>query len=124
VITVDLAREALRDKLRSNEVAPPRSSRHERMRTIQQRVATEWGVSVDGLQAKTRTKVLTVPRQVAMYLSRELLGMQLVEIGLAFGGRDHSTVIHSLERVGEMMKTSAEFRSRVERVRESLRHEH
>jgi len=124
VITVDLAREALRDKLRSNEVAPPRSSRHERMRTIQQRVATEWGVSVDGLQAKTRTKVLTVPRQVAMYLSRELLGMQLVEIGLAFGGRDHSTVIHSLERVGEMMKASADFRSRVERVRESLRHEH
>lgn len=124
VVTVDLAREALRDKLKSNDAAQPRSSRHDRMRAVQQRVAQEWGVSVDGLQSKTRTKVLTVPRQVAMYLSRELLGLQLVEIGQAFGGRDHSTVIHSLERVSDMMKESTEFRSRVDKVRESLRHEH
>jgi len=124
VITVDLAREALRDKLRANDVAPPRSSRHDRMRAIQQKVAAAWGVSVDGLQSKTRTRTLTVPRQVAMYLSRELLGMQLVEIGQAFGGRDHSTVIHSLERVTETMKDNAEFRARVDRVRETLRHEH
>ncbi len=123
-ITVDLAREALRDKLRAMDVAPPRSSRHDRMRSIQQRVAGEWGVSVDGLQSKTRTKLLTVPRQVAMYLSRELLGMQLVEIGHAFGGRDHSTVIHSLDRVVTMMKESADFRGRVDKVRETLRIEH
>ena len=124
IITVDLAREALRDKLKSNDATPPRSSRHDRMRTIQQKVAAAWGVSVDGLQSKTRTKVLTVPRQVAMFLSRELLGMQLVEIGGSFGGRDHSTVIHSLVRVSEMMKESAEFRGRVDRLRETLRHEH
>ena len=123
-ITVELAREALREKLKSGEVVQPRSSRHDRLRTIQQRVAGEWGVSVDGLQSKTRTKVLTVPRQVAMYLAREILGMQLVEIGLGFGGRDHSTVIHSLERVASMMKDDAEFRRSVERVRESLRDEH
>jgi chromosomal replication initiator protein len=123
VITVELAREALRDKLKPNDVAPPRSSRHDRMRAIQQRVAGEWGVSLEGLQSKTRTKVLTVPRQVAMYLAREILGMQLVEIGQAFGGRDHSTVIHSLDRVSEMMKEDAEFRSRVEKVRENIRHE-
>jgi len=124
VITVDLAREALRDKLKPNDAAPPRSSRHDRMRSIQQRVAGEWGVSLEGLQSKTRTKVLTVPRQVAMYLAREILGMQLVEIGQAFGGRDHSTVIHSLDRVSEMMKEDADFRSRVEKVRENIRHEH
>ena len=124
VITVDLAREALRDKLKPNDAAPPRSSRHDRMRSIQQRVAGEWGVSLEGLQSKTRTKVLTVPRQVAMYLAREILGMQLVEIGQAFGGRDHSTVIHSLDRVTEMMKEDADFRSRVEKVRENIRHEH
>jgi chromosomal replication initiator protein len=123
IITVDLAREALRDKLKPNDVAPPRSSRHDRMRMVQQRVAAEWGVSLEGLQSKTRTKVLTVPRQVAMYLAREILGMQLVEIGQAFGGRDHSTVIHSLDRVTEMMKEDADFRSRVEKVRENIRHE-
>ena len=124
VITVDLAREALRDKLKQNDGAPPSSSRHDRMRGVQQRVAAEWGVTVEGLQSKTRTKTLTVPRQVAMYLSRELLGLQLVEIGAAFGGRDHSTVIHSLERVAATMTESAEFRARVEKMRETLRHEH
>ena len=123
VITVDLAREALRDKLKQIDTSPPRSSRHDRMRQIQQRVAGEWGVSIEGLQSKTRTKALTVPRQVAMFLSRELLGLQLVEIGAGFGGRDHSTVIHSLVRVAEMMTEGAEFRARVEKVRESLRHE-
>jgi chromosomal replication initiator protein len=122
VITVELAREALRDKLRSNDAAPPRSQRQDRMALIQQRVAAEWGVTVDGLQSKTRTKNLTVPRQVAMYMAREILGLQLVEIGQAFGGRDHSTVIHSLERVAEMMKESSEFRGRVDKVRETVRH--
>ncbi|MCX5768249.1 MAG: chromosomal replication initiator protein DnaA [Gemmatimonadetes bacterium] len=123
VVTVELAREALRDKLKANDDAPPRSSRHDRMRTVQQRVAAEWGVTIEGLQSKTRTKTLTVPRQVAMFLSRELLGLQLVEIGLAFGGRDHSTVIHSIERVGEEMRDDAAFRNRVEKVRETLRRE-
>ena len=123
-ISVELAREALRDKLRSIDAAPPRSSRHDRLRVVQQRVAAEWGVTVDGLQSKTRTKTLTIPRQVAMSLAREILGLQLVEIGQAFGGRDHSTVIHSLERVGEMSRAEEEFRLRVDRVRESLLREH
>ncbi len=122
VITVELAREALRDKLRQNDAAQQRPERHDRMGNIQQRVASEWGVTVEGLRSKTRTKNLTVPRQVAMYLAREILGLQLVEIGQAFGGRDHSTVIHSLERVADMMKESGEFRARVERVRETVRH--
>jgi chromosomal replication initiator protein len=54
-----------------------------------------------------------------MWLCRELLGLQLVEIGNAFGGRDHSTVIHSLERAQEMMVEDG-FRARVEKVRGML----
>ncbi len=123
-VSVELARDALRDKVRATEIRPTRSSRHDRLRTIQQRVATEWGVSVEGLQAKSRVRAVTVPRQVAMYLSRELLGLQLVEIGSAFGGRDHSTVIHSLDRVTAMLGENSTFRGRVEKVRESLRDEH
>ena len=60
-----------------------------------------------------------------MYLCRELMGLQLVEIGHAFGGRDHSTVIHSLERAQAMMDEDPGFRERVEKVRsvlETLRH--
>ena len=122
VVTVELAREALRDKLRASDATPVRSTRQERVYQIQQAVAAEWGVTVDGLTSKTRTKVLTVPRQVAMYLTREIHGLQLVEIGAAFGGRDHSTVIHSLERVTSMSKEDAAFRARVEKVRETVRH--
>jgi chromosomal replication initiator protein len=120
-ISMDLAREALRDKVRAGDLRPQRSSRGDRLRLVQQRVATEWGVSVEGLQAKSRSRAVTVPRQVAMFLSREILGLQLVEIGQAFGGRDHSTVIHSLDRVSSLLKDNAEFRARVERLRESLR---
>jgi len=73
------------------------------------------------LQSKSRTKHLTVPRQVAMFLIRDLLGLQLVEIGNAFGGRDHSTVIHSIEKVEADMGTTEPFRTRVESLRVNLR---
>jgi chromosomal replication initiator protein len=119
-ITVELARDALRDKLRSSEGAAEPGDAGLTMAVIQQAVAREWGVTVDGLRSKTRTKTLTTPRQVAMYLARELLGTQLVEIGSAFGGRDHSTVIHSLERVVESMREDPDFASRVERLRTAM----
>lgn len=121
-ISVDLAREALRDKLRGAATAdfpdvPPTTIT---VATIQQVVAREWGVTPDGLRSKTRTKQLTVPRQVAMHLCRELLALQLVEIGNAFGGRDHSTVIHSLDRVAEDQAADAAFAERVLKVRGML----
>ena len=145
-ITVELAREALRDKLRAEEGfaalqagAVPGTGRGGSTPqaqpgvvigvtagmplspfVIQQAVAAEWGVTPDGLQSKTRTKTLTVPRQVSMWLCRELLALQLVEIGGAFGGRDHSTVIHSLERAVAMMNEDPRFRTRVEKVRGML----
>jgi chromosomal replication initiator protein len=121
-ITVDLAREALRDKLRGSESSGgERAGRRQLdVQTIQESVAREWGVTPEGLRSKTRTKALTTPRQIAMYLMRELLGLQLVEIGAAFGGRDHSTVIHSLERVGEMLAGDPEIAQRVERLRAML----
>ena len=122
-VSLELARDALRDKVKTQESRLVRTSRHDRLKSIQQRVATEWSVSVEGLQAKSRTRTVTVPRQVAMYLSRELLGLQLVEIGNAFGGRDHSTVIHSLGRVSAMLDESVEFRRRVDKVKESLRND-
>ncbi|MGV3709405.1 MAG: chromosomal replication initiator protein DnaA [Gemmatimonas sp.] len=119
-ITVDLAREALRDKLRGQAEFPDVPPTTITVATIQQVVAREWGVTPDGLRSKTRTKQLTTPRQVAMYLCRELLALQLVEIGSAFGGRDHSTVIHSLERVAEDMAGEPGFSERVLKVRSML----
>lgn len=118
-ITVDVAREALRDKLRvnmSNSTVNDGLSSE----TVQAFVAREWGVTSEGLRSKTRTKALTTPRQVAMYFMRDLLSMQLVEIGAAFGGRDHSTVIHSLDRVASMIKEDTAFSQRIGRLRMML----
>jgi chromosomal replication initiator protein len=118
-ITVEVARDALRDKLKPADgdasLVPALNTA-----AIQLSVAKEWGVTTEGLRSKTRTKNLTVPRQVAMHMMRELLGMQLVEIGAAFGGRDHSTVIHSLERVAAMMKEDPSFAQRLAKLQSAL----
>ena len=119
-ITIELVREALRDKLRTAELGTDLSSTKLSPITIQRAVAHEWGVTSDGLKSKIRTKTLTIPRQAAMYLCREMLGLQLVEIGNAFGGRDHSTVIHSLERANQLLKTDIAFRDHVEKLRSTL----
>jgi chromosomal replication initiator protein len=114
-ITVDVAREALRDKLRPADFGPRSSAIT--ADTVQSIVAREWGVTPEGLRSKTRTKALTVPRQIAMYFMRELLSMQLVEIGAVFGGRDHSTVIHSLERVQSILKEEPALAIRIGKLR-------
>jgi chromosomal replication initiator protein len=119
-ITVDVAREALRDKLRAIEGLQHEGTASLTIFAIQQAVAKEWGVTVDGLRSKTRTKTLTTPRQIAMYLVRELLSTQLVEIGNAFGGRDHSTVIHSLEKVQQSITQDSDLKARISRIRNLL----
>lgn len=120
-ITTDVAREALRDKLRISELNAPSDTAELTLTGIQHAVAKEWGVTVEGLRSKTRTKTLTIPRQIAMYLARELLGTQLVEIGHAFGGRDHSTVIHSLEKVQSNISEDPALRQRISTLQKVLR---
>ncbi|HEV3052319.1 MAG TPA: chromosomal replication initiator protein DnaA [Longimicrobium sp.] len=88
---------------------------------VRDKVAEAWGTSPDALQSKKRTKDLTIPRQVAMYLIKEMFDLALVEIGKLFGGRDHSTVIHSIAKVEEDMATDEAFRRRVGELRDSLR---
>ena len=120
-VSIDLAREALADKIRQvGGTAPERTAALPSVDRVQEVVARRWGVTPEGLRSKARTKSLTVPRQVAMFLARELLGMQLVEIGQAFGGRDHSTVIHSLDKVQRTMISDQKFRDRVEHARREL----
>src|SRR5690606_1485642 len=113
-VTLELAREALGGVLREGPAVELTAD------LIRKRVAQEWGVSVDGLMSKKRTKELTVPRQVAMYLIRELLDLSLVEIGALFGGRDHSTVIHAVNKVEEELSADDGFRTRVELLRGQL----
>jgi len=120
-VTIEVAREALRDKLKALEDGQrDTASIGLNVGVIQTAVAKEWGTTVDGLRSKTRTKALTVPRQIAMYLTRDLLGMQLVEIGAAFGGRDHSTVIHSLDKVTGMIQNDPQTQTRIAQLRAML----
>jgi chromosomal replication initiator protein len=87
---------------------------------IREAVSKAWNVSSDGLSSKSRTKDLTVPRQVAMYLIRELLDLPLTRIGGLFGGRDHSTVIHSIRKAEENMAADPSFEKRVEDLKKNL----
>jgi len=115
-ITLDLARTALRGVLGRSEPTRPVFSPEK----IRELVARRWRVRPEALSSKRRTKDLTVPRQVAMYLIKEMLGMSLVRIGELFGGRDHSTVIHSIRKVEEQMELDADFKQMVEAARVEL----
>jgi chromosomal replication initiator protein len=117
-ITVELAGEVLGGVLRGGEDATATSPD-----LVRRRVGEAWGVSAEALQSKKRTKDLTVPRQVAMFLIKDLFDIPLVEIGKLFGGRDHSTVIHSIGKVEEDMTQDPEFREKVHRLREQVRGE-
>ncbi len=120
-VTVALAREALSDKIRQGDGTDPNlPTAAPTVDRVQEVVARRWGVTPEGLRSKSRTKTLTVPRQVAMFIARDLLGMQLVEIGQAFGGRDHSTVIHSVGKVEHQMRRDRQFRERIELARREL----
>jgi chromosomal replication initiator protein len=116
-INVELAREALGGVLRRGEGGSVQLSPD----AVRQRVATAWNVSPEALQSKKRTKDLTIPRQVAMYLIKELFDLSLVEIGKLFGGRDHSTVIHSISKVEEDIVADPVLKERIDAIRSQLR---
>jgi chromosomal replication initiator protein len=121
-ISIELAEEALRDKLKLNKNgAYGQSDTALTISTIQEAVAHEWGVTPEGLRSRTRTKLLTTPRQIAMFLTRDLLGTQLIQIGNAFGGRDHSTVIHSIEKTTTAISSDITLRNRISHLREKLK---
>jgi len=120
-ISIELAREALSDKIKpGDDGAEARAKPLPTIHRVQEVVARRWGVTPEGLRSKARIKTLTIPRQIAMYLARDLLQMQLVEIGQAFGGRDHSTVIHSVDKVQRQMSRDRTFREKIEYARQEL----
>jgi chromosomal replication initiator protein len=85
--------------------------------TIEVAVAEAFGVSTADLYSKGRQRRITDPRQVAMYLEKVLLDLPYTRIGARFGGRDHSTVIHSIQKVEQQLAQDSEFRRRVEQLR-------
>lgn len=76
-------------------------------------VAECFGVKVEALASRRRTQSIVLPRQVAMYLLRQLTELSLVEIGSAFGGRDHTTVMYACERIGQRVSADPAFADKI-----------
>jgi chromosomal replication initiator protein len=73
-----------------------------------QRIVSEYfNITPNDLKGKKRTKVITFPRQISMYIIRDITDFSTTEIGLEFGGRDHTTVMHSCQRIDDRMKTDS-----------------
>jgi chromosomal replication initiator protein len=98
LMTVDLAQDVLRDVFPQGEAAEVSIER------IQETVIERFGLSLDELCGEKRSQNIVYPRQVAMYLSRELTDSSLPKIGRQFGGRDHTTVIHATSKIARLIR--------------------
>jgi chromosomal replication initiator protein len=101
-ITLDAAKEALKDILASG-------SRQVSVENIQKTVADFYKIKIADMHSKKRTRDIARPRQIAMALTKELTQMSLPAIGEAFGGRDHTTVLHACRTIEEMRGSDSEI---------------
>jgi chromosomal replication initiator protein len=112
-VTVELAQEVLTDLF-------PGGDGEVRMDLIQEAVARHYSISLDELVGEKRTKRVVMPRQVAMYLCRELTDSSLPAIGRAFGGRDHTTVLYAVQKVTKQMAEGGDLYQAVQTLTSSL----
>ncbi len=113
-IDLDLAKEVLKNIVK--EVQSDVS-----VDFIQKTVADYFKVELEAMKGKIKKREIVIPRQVAMYFCKRFTQLTLALIGENFGGRDHSTVIHALESVEDMMKTDANFKNSVEDLTKKLK---
>ncbi|MCM2676455.1 chromosomal replication initiator protein DnaA [Alkalicoccobacillus plakortidis] len=114
-MNADLAAEALKD------IIPNSKPKMLTIIDIQKLVGDYYQVKLDDFKAKKRTKSVAFPRQIAMYLSRELTDSSLPKIGSEFGGRDHTTVIHAHEKISRLLGTDEDLQQKVQAITEQLR---
>jgi len=108
-ISLDLAKEVLKDLLKEPQKLIT-------VDFVQRCAAEEFGLTLQDLKSKRRNKTIVLPRQVAMYLSRELTDFSLPEIGEFFGGKDHTTVLHSYNKIKELCSNNIDFKNKVDRI--------
>lgn len=114
-IDMPLAEEALQGILSKNN-----KHRFITIDRIQKESADHFALKPDDLKAKKRTKNVVLPRQVAMYLARELTDASLPKIGEEFGGRDHTTVMHAHKKITEDLRSDRQLRSIIEQIIEKI----
>jgi len=113
-MSVDLANEALKDILSANKNKVINST------NIKDIVARYYNIRVEEFKSKKRNREISYPRQIAMYLCRELTDMSLPKIGDDFGGRDHTTVIHAYDKISEDIDSNPETRRAVSELKKNI----
>ncbi|WP_332634398.1 chromosomal replication initiator protein DnaA [Halalkalibacter flavus] len=114
-MNADLAAEALKD------IIPNSKPKVLTITDIQKLVGEHYHVKLEDFKAKKRTKSVAFPRQIAMYLSRELTDASLPKIGSEFGGRDHTTVIHAHEKISTLLASDQELQEKIQELMDLLR---
>ena len=112
-ITLETSQEVLHDLLRAND-------RRVTIEEIQKQVASHFNIRVSDMHSARRARSVARPRQVAMYLAKQLTTRSLPEIGRKFGGRDHTTVMHAVRKVDELREHDLSFKEDVELLRRML----
>ena len=110
-ISVELAREALKDIIYNRE-----TGQHVTVKLIQQRTAEYFNISMADIIGKKRTKSFAFPRQIAMYLCRQLTEESLPQIGEQFGGKDHTTILHGCKKIQRDMEHDYNVKKAVENI--------
>lgn len=113
-LTIELAQDVLKNVIDLEEKAPT-------IEQIQKFVADYYHLKLSELKSRNNSKSVAMPRQVAMYLCKALTHASLPEIGRSFGGKHHSTVIHSIKKVEELRKKSAEFDKQIANLMEQIK---
>ncbi|MDB2729948.1 chromosomal replication initiator protein DnaA [Clostridioides difficile] len=115
VISFDLATEALKDIITT--------SKNEEINVlrIKEKVSSVFNLKMEDFNSKKRTRSIAYPRQIAMYLTRELTDLSLPKIGEEFGGRDHTTVIHAHDKVSKNIEESEEIKTKIDKIISDLK---
>ncbi len=117
-LTVDTARKVLRDILSAPEHCTPIT-----VEVVQRVVARHFNLDLRDMKSKRRTDAIAFPRQVAMYLTRTLTELSTVEIGMDFGGKDHTTVMHASNKIKNKLSGDPYFVALVNKITQDIREE-
>ncbi|MGM0409402.1 MAG: chromosomal replication initiator protein DnaA [Bacillota bacterium] len=116
-IDTDLAEEALKDLVDKNNNSP----REITIDLIKKEVADYYKINVKEMESKKRTQNIVFPRQIAMYLARNMTEASLPQIGDEFGGRDHTTVIHSHNKIKEKYENDIDFQKTIKKLKSKIK---
>ena len=102
------------------DIISKKQGKHVTIDSIQDIVSNYFNLRVEDLKSQRRTRNVAYPRQIAMYLSRKLTDMSLPKIGEEFGGRDHSTVIHAVDKITEDLKDNKKLQEIVNEIKAKI----